>query len=78
MTLGTVPLQTGLRADLGVERTRFHVLTERTRNSFACMHVMRFVLTLRDSAAGQVLDGPREVVADIKASGGAGGLGGDG
>jgi hypothetical protein len=28
-------------------------------------------LTLRDNATGQLLDGPREIVADIKASGGA-------
>ncbi|MFZ9198075.1 MAG: DUF6778 family protein [Paracoccaceae bacterium] len=71
MTLGTAPLQTGLKADLEIEVTRFHALTEKTRYTFGGMHEMRFVLTLRDSATGQVLDGPREIVADIKASGGA-------
>lgn len=71
MTQGTASVQTGHKADLEIEVTRFHALTEKTRYTFGGMHEMRFVLTLRDSATGQVLDGPREVVADIKASGGA-------
>ena len=71
MTLGTASVQTGRKADLEIEVTRFHALTEKTRYTFGGMHEMRFVLTLRDSASGQVLDGPREIVADIKASGGA-------
>ena len=71
MALGTAPAQTGRKADLEIEVTRFHALTEKTRYTFGGMHEMRFVLTLRDSATGQVLDGPREIVADIKASGGA-------
>jgi hypothetical protein len=71
MTQGTALVQVGRKADLEVDVTRFHALTEKTRYTFGGMHEMRFVLTLRDSATGQVLDGPREVVADIKASGGS-------
>lgn len=71
MIRGTAALQEGRKADLDIQVTRFHALTEKTRYTFGGMHEMRFVLTLRDSATGAVLDGPREVVADIKASGGS-------
>ncbi|MBM3615172.1 MAG: hypothetical protein FJX28_06995 [Alphaproteobacteria bacterium] len=71
MTVGTAPLQTGRKADLEIQVIRFHALTEKTRYTFGGMHEMRFVMTLRDSGTGAVLDGPREVVADIKASGGS-------
>lgn len=71
MTAGTADAQQGQKVDLDIEVTRFHALTEKTRYTFGGMHEMRFVLTLRDSATGQVLDGPREIVADIKASGGS-------
>lgn len=71
LTRGTAPMQTGRKVVLDVEVTRFHALTEKTRYTIGGMHEMRFVLTLRDAATGQVLDGPREVVADTKAAGGA-------
>ena len=71
MTQGTASVQTGHKADLEIEVTRFHALTEKTRYTFGGTHEMRFILTLRDAASGAVIDGPREVVADIKASGGS-------
>lgn len=68
---GTAAMQKGRKVDLEVEVTRFHALTEKTRYTFGGMHEMRFILTVRDAASGAVMDGPREVVADIKASGGS-------
>lgn len=68
---GTATMQKGRKVDLEVEVTRFHALTEKTRYTFGGMHEMRFILTVRDAASGAVMDGPREVVADIKASGGS-------
>lgn len=71
ITTGTSVMQTGRKVDLEIEVTRFHALTERTRYTIGGVHEMRFVLTVRDAATGQVLDGPRDVVADIKAAKGA-------
>lgn len=71
MAEGTAAMQKGRKVDLEVEVARFHALTEKTRYTFGGMHEMRFVLTLRDAASGAVIDGPREVVADVKASGGS-------
>lgn len=71
MTTGTASMHAGRQVDLEVEVTRFHALTEKTRYTIGGMHEMRFVLTVRDSASGVVLDGPREVVADVKAAGGS-------
>ncbi len=53
-----------------VEVTRFHCLTEKSRFTVGGNHNMRFNLTVRDAASGAVIDGPRPVVADIKAAGG--------
>lgn len=71
MTKGTASMQKGRKVDMEIEVVRFHALTEKTRYSIGGMHEMTFKLTLRDAATGQVLDGPRAVEADIKASGGA-------
>ena len=68
---GTAELKSGLAVIAEVEVTRFHCLTERTRNSIGGMHSLHFELTIRDAATGRVLDGPRLVNADVKASGGA-------
>lgn len=54
-----------------IEVTRFHSLTEKTRYSFGGVHSLKFKLTVKDAATGAVIDGPRVVVADVKASGGA-------
>ena len=54
-----------------VEVTRFHALTEKTRYTVGGVHSIKFILTVRDAQSGAVIDGPRTVVADVKASGGA-------
>lgn len=71
MAMGTATMQKGRKVDLEVEVTRFHALTEKTRYTIGGMHEMRFILTVRDTATGAILSGPREIVADVKASGGA-------
>jgi hypothetical protein len=67
---GTAAMQTGRKVDLEIEVTKFHALTEKTRYSIGGVHEMRFHLTVRDALTGQVLDGPRAIAADVKASGG--------
>lgn len=51
--------------------TRFHGVTEKTRYTVGGNHNMRFDLTLRDVTTGAVVLGPRPVVADVRAAGGA-------
>ena len=55
---------------MDAEITRFHALTPKTRYTVGGMHTLRFILTVRDAATGEILDGPRPVVADVKGSGG--------
>lgn len=71
MARGTADMHKGRKVDLEIEVTKFHALTEKTRYTIGGMHEMRFILTLRDSATGEVVDGPRPVVADVKAAGGS-------
>jgi hypothetical protein len=54
-----------------IEVTRFHCLTEKTRYTVGGVHSLHFMLTVRDADTGVVIDGPRAVVADVKAAGGA-------
>lgn len=68
---GTSDLTTGLPVIAEVQVTRFHCVTEKTRNSIGGMHSMQFTLTIRHAETGEILDGPRKVVADTKASGGS-------
>lgn len=51
--------------------TRFHALTQKARYTTGGMHTLHFVLTVYDAGTGAILDGPRPVVADVKAAGGA-------
>lgn len=51
--------------------TRFHGVTEKTRYTVGGNHNMRFDMTLRDPETGAVLFGPKNIVADVRASGGA-------
>lgn len=53
-----------------IQVKRFHALTEKTRYSVGGVHAIRFDLTLRDAQTGVVIDGPREIRADLKAYGG--------
>lgn len=68
---GTADLKSGVAVVAEVEVTRFHCVTEKTRNTIGGTHSMHFKLTIRDAATGAVLDGPRLVSADVKASGGS-------
>lgn len=68
---GTSGLKSGVAVVAEVEVTRFHCVTEKTRNTIGGTHSMHFKLTIRDAATGAVLDGPRLVSADVKASGGS-------
>ncbi|MGB8813776.1 MAG: DUF6778 family protein [Paracoccaceae bacterium] len=68
---GTVAMHTGPKVVVEAEVLRFHCLTEKTRYTVGGMHSVKFNLTVRDAVTGVVIDGPRLVNADIKASGGA-------
>ncbi len=68
---GTRTLDAGRPVIVDVVVERFHCLTEKARYTIGGVHSLKFILTVRDAATGATLDGPRLVVADIKASGGA-------
>lgn len=68
---GTQGLTSGLPVVAEIEVTRFHSVTEKTRNTIGGVHSISFLLTIRHAETGAVLDGPRLVLADVKASGGA-------
>jgi len=74
MLAGTAGMASGPEVIVEVVITRFHCLTEKTRYTVGGVHSMKFDLTVRDVATGAVLDGPRLVVADVKAAGGAAAL----
>lgn len=58
------------RAVVSVKLQRFHGVTEKTRYTVGGTHDMVFELTVLDAATGAVLDGPRQVRADVRAAGG--------
>lgn len=68
---GTIKMTEGRPVQVEIVLTRFHALTEKARYTFGGNHAIHFDLTVRDVATGAVIDGPRRVVADVKASGGA-------
>ncbi|MBW6505758.1 MAG: hypothetical protein K0B00_03300 [Rhodobacteraceae bacterium] len=67
---GTAAMTSGTPVQLEVEVTRFHGLTEKARYSVGGTYAMKFLLTLRDARTGAIIDGPREVAADMPAAGG--------
>lgn len=67
---GTAGMTTGLPVILEAEVTRFHALTEKTRYTLGGTYSTHFILTLRDANTGEIIDGPRMVIDDTKASGG--------
>jgi hypothetical protein len=71
MVEGTAMMTTGPKVDIEITLVRFHCLTERTRYTIGGLHAMQFDLTVRDAETGIIIDGPRRVIADVKASGGA-------
>ncbi len=70
MAGGTSMMTRGPRVTVEVTVLRFHCLTEKTRYSVGGVHSMQFELTVRD-AFGSIIDGPRIVIADAEAAGGA-------
>lgn len=67
----TAPMVQGRPVLLSLTLTKFHALTEKTRYTIGGMHELRFDLTVRDAATGAVIEGPRQIVADVKGTGGA-------
>lgn len=67
---GTASMHSGPSVIVEVQVRRFHALTEKTRYTVGGVYSIRFDLTVRDAKTGAVLDGPRLVIADLKAAGG--------
>ncbi len=67
---GTSAMTHGRAVVVDVDVIRNHCLTEKTRYTVGGVHSLRFMLTVTDAATGQVIDGPREVIADVKGAGG--------
>lgn len=70
-TQAVAGMHQGPAAVVEIEVERFHSVTEKTRYTVGGVHDMKYRLTVRDAETGAVLDGPREVRADVKAAGGA-------
>jgi len=70
LAAGTAGMTTGREVEIDVQLTRFHALTPKTRYTTGGVHDTEFLLTVRDAATGEVIDGPRKVMADVHASGG--------
>jgi len=68
---GTGAMHEGVPVVIEIEVTRFHALTEKARFTVGGSYAMRFMLTLRHAETGALLDGPRPVLADARAAGGA-------
>ena len=71
MGRATAELTTGRAVLVDVEITRFHCLTEKTRYTVGGTHSLHFILTLRDAETGAIIEGPRAIIADVKAAGGS-------
>ena len=71
VAVGTGAMHQGRKVSVDVELVRFHALTEKTRYTVGGVHSIKFMLTVRDAANGVALDGPRLIVADVKAAGGS-------
>ena len=70
-TKATVAMTKGPQVVVDLEVTRFHSVTEKTRYTVGGTHSMHFQLTVLDAQTGAIIDGPRAIVADVKAAGGA-------
>ncbi len=67
---GTKAMTVGQAVQVDIEVTRFHALTLKARYTTGGNYATHFLLTVRDVQTGQIIDGPRAVVADILAAGG--------
>ena len=70
MGSGTAALDGSRDVAVEIEVARFHSLTERARYSTGGVHSIRYTMTVRDAATGQVIEGPRWISADLEAFGG--------
>ena len=70
LATGTATMKTGRAVEVDAQLIRFHALTPKTRYTVGGVHDTEFLLTVRDAATGEVLDGPRKVMADVRAAGG--------
>lgn len=70
LATGTAQMTKGPAVIVEAEVVRFHSLTEKARYTIGGVHSLRFRLTVRDAATGAVVEGPRVVVADVRAAGG--------
>ena len=68
---GTYGMTSGPAVTVDLQVRRFHCLTEKTRYTIGGTHSLHFLMTVKDAGTGRIIDGPRVVLADIKASGGA-------
>jgi hypothetical protein len=66
----TAGMTTGPAAVVEITVNRFHSVTEKTRYSVGGVHSVNYTLTVRDAVSGDILDGPRVVIADVRATGG--------
>lgn len=60
----------GRAVTVSIEIQKFHALTPKTRATLGGNFAMHFYLTVYDAVTNEILDGPRRIVADTKASGG--------
>lgn len=67
----TTDMTVGRAVVVDIVVTGFHAVTDKTRATFGGNHNMRFDLTIYDAETGEILDGPRRVIGDVKAAGGA-------
>ena len=70
VTQSTQDMTVGRAVEVAVEVQKFHALTPKTRATLGGNFAMHFYLTVYDAATHEVLDGPRMIVADTRASGG--------
>jgi hypothetical protein len=70
LAAGTTDMTQGYPVTVQIEVKTFHALTPKTRATLGGNFAMQFYLTVLDGSTGQILDGPRLVIADTPASGG--------
>lgn len=66
----TADMTSGRPVEVVVQIEKFHGVTPKTRATVGGNFAMHFYLTILDAATGQLIDGPRLVIADTPASGG--------
>ena len=67
---GVTEFQGEREVALDVVVSRFHALTEKARYTVGGVHAIQFSMRIRDAVTGEIIEGPREVVADFDGLGG--------